>query len=42
MQQEIEQLKEEILMLYNYLPAQEKKQIEELRKQIKEVKTEES
>ena len=36
MQQEIEQLKEEILMLYNYLPAQEKKQIEELRKQIKE------
>ena len=40
MQQEIEQLKEEILMLYNYLPAQEKKQIEELRKQIKEVKEE--
>jgi len=40
MQQEIEQLKEEILMLYNYLPVQEKKQIEELRKQIKEVKAE--
>jgi len=31
MQKEIEQLKEEMLTLYNYLPAQEKKQIEELK-----------
>jgi len=35
MQKEIEQLKEEMLTLYNYLPVQEKKQIEELKKQIK-------
>jgi len=35
MQKEIEHLKEEMLTLYNYLPMQEKKQIEELRKQIK-------